>query len=118
MKYKTTYNLAHITSVDALQREQSVVKTRIKDREEELRLKMYEIPAELAAAGANTLIPKILRGKITNAALNGGKKLINNFLVPGETNSQNLLTHTIKNPTGVLSLVKKGFSLLKKVRGK
>lgn len=113
MKYRTTYNLNHITSVEALKREQLVVKTRIKDREEELRLKMYEIPAELAAAGANTLIPKILRGKITNAALNGGKKLINNFLLPGETKPQNLLTHTIKNPGGVISLLKKGFGLLK-----
>lgn len=113
MKYKTTYNLAHITSIEALQREQFIVKTRIKDRESELRLKMYEIPAELAAAGANSFIPKILRGKITNAALNGGKKLINNFFVPGESVQQNLLTHTIKNPGGVFSLLKKGFGLLK-----
>lgn len=113
MKYRTTYDLTHITSVDALRREQMIVKARIKDRESELRLKMYEIPAELAAAGANSLIPKILRGKITDAALNGGKKLINNFFVPGETKQQNLLTHTIKNPTGVFSLLKKGIGLFK-----
>lgn len=113
MKYRTTYDLTHITSVDALRREQMIVKARIKDRESELRLKMYEIPAELAAAGANSLIPKILRGKITDAALNGGKKLINNFFVPGETKRQNLLTHTIKNPTGVFSLLKKGIGLFK-----
>ncbi len=47
MKYKTTYDLRHITSVEMLQREQVAVKARIKDRESELRLKMYEIPAEL-----------------------------------------------------------------------
>jgi hypothetical protein len=113
MKYKTTYDLRHITSVEMLQREQVAVKARIKDRESELRLKMYEIPAELAAAGANSFIPKILRGKITNAALNGGKKIINSFLVPGETKQQNLLTHTIKNPSGVFSLLKKGIGLLR-----
>ncbi len=113
MKYKTTYNLSHITSVETLKREQLVVKARIKDRENELRVKMYEIPAELAAAGANSFIPKILRGKITNAALNGGKRLINNFFVPGETKQQNLLTHTIKNSSGVLSLLKKGIGLFK-----
>jgi hypothetical protein len=113
MKYKTTYNLSHITSVETLKREQMVVKARIKDRENELRVKMYEIPAELAAAGANSFIPKILRGKITNAALNGGKRLINNFFVPGETKQQNLLTHTIKNSSGVLSLLKKGIGLFK-----
>src|SRR3954451_8665220 len=113
MKYRTTYDLSHITSVEALRREQLIVKERIRDREDELRLKMYEIPAELAAAGANTLIPKILRGKITNAALNGGKKLINSFFVPSNATPQNLLTHTIKNPTGVFSIIKKGISLFR-----
>ncbi|MEJ7684273.1 MAG: hypothetical protein WKG06_41770 [Segetibacter sp.] len=114
MKYKTTYNLTHITSVEALKREQLIVKARIKDRESELRLKMYEIPAELAAAGANSLIPKIFRGRITNAALNGGKKLINNFFVPAETKQQNLLTYTIKNPSGVFSVLKKGIGLFRR----
>ncbi len=113
MKYKTTYNLSHITSVDALKREQLIVKERIKDHEHELRLKMYEIPAELAAAGANSFIPKMLRGKITNAALNGGKKIINSFFVPSETKHQNLLTYTIKNPSGVFSLLKKGIGLMR-----
>ncbi len=91
-------------------REQVKVKARIKERENELRLKMYEIPAELAVAGANSMIPKIFRGKLTNAALNGGKKLINNFLVPKEKQEENLLTHTVKN-RGVLSILKKGFDL-------
>lgn len=113
MKYKTRYDLSHINSIEALRREQLIVKERIKDREHELRLKMYEIPAELAAAGANSFIPKILRGKITNAALNGGKKIINTFFVPGETIPQNLLTHTIKNPSGVFSLIKKGIGLFR-----
>ena len=114
MKYKTRYDLSHITSVDALRREQIIVRERIKDREHELRLKMYEIPGELAAASANSFIPKILRGKITNAALNGGKKIINSFFVPSESNQQNLLTHTVKNPGGVLSIIKKGIGLLSK----
>jgi hypothetical protein len=113
MKYKTTYDLTHITSLEALRREQLVVQARIEDREHELRLKLYEMPAELAAAGANSLIPKFLRGKITNAALNGGKRLINNFFVPAETKQQNLLTYTVKNPTGVFSLLKKGIGLFR-----
>jgi hypothetical protein len=98
--------------MEALRREQMVVRGRIKDREMELRMKMYEIPAELAAAGANSIIPKFLRGKLTNAALNGGKKLINNFLVPNDAKQQNLLTHTIKN-RGVFSIIKKGISLFR-----
>ncbi|MDB5249899.1 MAG: hypothetical protein JWQ40_4293 [Segetibacter sp.] len=110
MKYKTRYDLSHITSVDALRREQAIVKGRIKDRESELRLKMYEIPAELAAAGANSMIPKIFRGKITNGILNGGKKLINGFLVPQDQSNQNLLTNTIKS-RGVFDILKKGFNI-------
>jgi hypothetical protein len=98
--------------MEALRREQMIVRARIKGREDELRLKMYEIPAELAAAGANTLIPKFLRGKITNAALNGGKKLINNFLVPNDPRQQNLLAHTVKN-RGIFSILKKGFNLFR-----
>ncbi len=113
MKYKVKYNLSHVVSLDALLREQALVKTRIKNREEELRMKMYEIPAELAAAGVNSVIPKFLRGKITNAALNTGKKLINSFVVPNDPNNQNLLTHTVKN-RGIFSLLKKGIGFLKK----
>lgn len=113
MKYKTTYDLTHITSVEALRREQLIVRARIKEQENELRLKMYEVPAELAAAGANSFIPKMLRGKITNAALNGGKKLINHFFVPSQEQPKNLLTHAIKNP-GIFSIVKKGIGLLTK----
>jgi hypothetical protein len=112
MKYKTTYDLSHINSLDALRREQIIVKSRIKERENELRMKMYEIPAELAAAGANSIIPRMLRGKITDAALNGGKKLINRFFVPAEAQPKNLLTHTITNP-GIFSIVKKGIGLLR-----
>lgn len=111
MKYKTQYNLSHVTTLTALKREQMVVKQRIKEREEELRLKMYEIPAELAAAGANTLIPKMLRGKLTDAALNGGKNLINKFFVPSSDQKPNLLTHVIKKQ-GVFSLLKKGIGML------
>jgi len=110
MKYKTTYDLSHVTSLDALRREQIVVRQRIKDHEDLLRTKMYEIPAELAVAGANTLIPKMLRGKISNTVLNTGKKLINTFLVPENQQKQKLLTHTVKNK-GVISLIQKGIGL-------
>jgi hypothetical protein len=110
------YNLSHINSLQALRREQQLVKQRIKAEENELRLKMYEIPGELAAAGANTFIPKILRGKITNAALNGGKKLINGFFAPSDPQNGNLLTYAGKKPGVVFSILKKGFSLFKAIK--
>jgi hypothetical protein len=110
------YNLSHINSLQSLQKEQQIVRQRIKEEEKELRLKMYEIPGELAAAGANTFIPKILRGKITNAALNGGKKLINGFFAPEQQQNNNLLTYAAKRPAGILSIIKKGFGLLRSLK--
>jgi hypothetical protein len=100
--------------MEALLREQMKVQERIRDREEELRMQLHQIPGELAAAGANSFIPRILRGKLTNAALNGGKKLINNFFAPAEPRPQNLLSHTIKNSGNVLSLIKTGLKLFRK----
>ena len=115
MKYKKQYSLSHVTTMDELQREQLVVRGRLKSREEDLKLKMYEIPAELTAAGINKFIPNFLRGKVTNAALNGSKKLINAFFVPDNKQSKNLLTHTVKN-RGFFSIIKKGISIFRKVK--
>ena len=112
MKYKKQYNLAHVTSLDALRKEEFVVRQRISEREEELRMKMFEIPAELAAAGVNRMIPGFLKGKVTNAALNGGKKLINAFFVPEENQQPGLITHVVKNRS-VFSIIKKGISIFK-----
>jgi hypothetical protein len=109
------YNLSHVNSLRALQKEQQAVMQRIAEGEHELRMKMYEIPGELAAAGVNTFIPKILRGKITEAALNGGKKLINGFFAP-PGNQANLLTYGAKRPGAVLSILKKGFNLFKAIK--
>jgi hypothetical protein len=106
------YDLSHIKSLQALRKEQLKVQERIKESENDLRLKMYEIPGELAAAGANTFIPKMLRGKITEAALNGGKRIINSFFAPAGSTNDNLLTYAVKKP-GVFSILKKGFGLLK-----
>ncbi len=107
------YDLSHIHSLETLQREQQLIKQRIKLRENELRLKMYEIPAELAAAGAKSFIPKIFRGKITDAALNGGKKLINKLFVPEDETRRIGWTKGNKNSGGVISLIAKGIQLFK-----
>ena len=112
MKYKTKFDVSHVTSLEALQREQLIVKQRITNKQEELKMKMYEIPAELAAAGVNRMIPNFLKGKVSNAALNGGKKLINAFFVPEDNKSTDLVKHVVKN-RGIFSVIKKGISLWK-----
>ncbi len=106
------YDLSHINSLETLKREQQLIKQRVKLRESELRLKMYEIPAELAAAGAKSLIPKILRGRITDAALNGGKKLLNKFFVP-QVETPLLTWSKSEKSTGIISLIAKGLTLFK-----
>ena len=102
-------NSSRINSIEALQREQQLVRNRIKQHEVELRKKLQELPGELAVVGANTFIPKILRGKVTNTALNGGKFLINKFFV--DSDDQKFLPG-IKKP-GVFSVVKKVFRMFK-----
>ena len=103
---------SNIDSLEALQREQFIVRERLKSRVGALRNKMHEIPGELAAAGANSLIPKILRGKVTNAALNGGKLLINRYFAPEDSSNRNLLTGAVKK-VGLISTVGKVFKLLR-----
>ena len=114
MKYKIKHDMSHITSVAALQKEQAMVRQRITRREDELKMKMYEIPAELAAAGVNSMIPNILRGKITNAALNGGKRILNSLLVPDAKQKSDLLTTTVKY-RGLFAAIKRGIQV---IRGK
>ncbi len=109
------YDLSHINSLETLKREQQLIRQRIKLRENELRLKMYEIPAELAAAGAKSFIPKMLRGKITDAALNGGKKLLNKFFVP-QVETPQLTWSKANKTTGVIALIAKGLTLFKNRR--
>lgn len=106
------YKPSTIDSLEALQREQFIVRERLKTREGVLRNKMHEIPGELAAAGANSFIPKILRGKLTDAALNGGKSLINWYFSPKDQPGRSLVKGAAKK-VGLLSGVKTIFKMLK-----
>lgn len=112
MKYKIKHDLSHITSIASLQKEQALIKQRIESRENELKAKMYEIPAELVAGGVNSVIPRILRGKISNTVINGGKKILNSLLVPESKHNSNMLTYSVKN-RGIFSAIKKGFKIFR-----
>ena len=103
-----------ITSLEDLQREQFIINERLKARKESLKGKLHQIPGELAAAGVNSFIPKILRGKVTNAALNGGKKLVNSYFAPDGNTTKSLIGAGAKG-RGILSGIK---SIFKLVRGK
>lgn len=105
--------MTNIKDIDALRHEQNVVRQRLLQREEEIKLKLYEIPAEITAAGVNSFIPSILRGKVTESILNGGKKLINALLVPEEKRPANMIAKVAKTG-GLIMVLKKGFRLLLK----
>ncbi|WP_207495465.1 hypothetical protein [Aridibaculum aurantiacum] len=102
----------HITTIQELRQEKLRVRLRMEQRQKELSRKMYEIPAELAAAGANSLIPAFLKGKVTNAALSGGKKLINRFVVPEESGQKKL--PSVSKSISLISGAKKIFSFFRK----
>lgn len=106
------YKPSTIDSLEALQKEQFIVRERLKTREGVLKNKMYEIPGEMAAAGANSFIPKILRGKVTNAALSGGKNLINWYFSPRDQPGRDVLKGAVKK-RGLLTGVKTIFKMLK-----
>ncbi len=107
------YRTSNINSLEALMREQFIVRERLKSRQGLIRDKMHQIPGELAAAGANSFIPKILRGKVSDAALNGGKKLINWYFSPGDQPAKSLLSGGIKKGGGILNGVKTVFKMLR-----
>ncbi len=107
------YKKSTIDSLEALQREQFIVRERLKYRETVLRSKMQQIPGEMAAAGANSFIPKILRGKVSNAALNGGKSLINWYFGSNNTPAKKLIGGSVRK-VGLLSGVKAVFKLFRK----
>ena len=104
-------NLSHIKSAQAIRQEQYRVRERLKLQEKEFKKRFQQLPAELAAASANNLIPKFLRGKVTDTALNGGKFLINKFFVADDDNNRSLITQTRK--TGVIPFVKTVFRMFK-----
>ena len=102
--------LAHINSIDALKTEQLKIKERLMLHEREFKRKFQQMPAEVAAASANNFIPKILRGKITNSALNGGKFLINKLFVT-EDDKPNFVQKASKK--GIFTFAKTVFRMIK-----
>ena len=103
-------HLSHIKSAETLRQEQYRVRERLKLQEKEFKKRFQQLPAELAAASANNLIPRFLRGKVTDTALNGGKFLINKFFVADDDN-KSLVSQTRK--TGVVPFVKTVFRMFK-----
>ena len=104
--------LSHIKSIENLQEEKFRVRERIREHESQFKRKFEQLPGELAVAGANNLIPRFLRGKVTNTALQGGKFLIDKFFVSDANSGKPTLLGKAKK-TGVIPFVKKVFKMFK-----
>lgn len=52
---------------------------RVRIQETELRARVKKLPGELAYAGAKTIVPAFIAGKLTNTALDGLKTGVNNL---------------------------------------
>lgn len=104
-------NTSHIKSLDDIVTERQRLKTRLNFYEKEFRRKFQELPAELAAAGANNLIPRFLRGKVTDTALSGGKFLINKFFVSGDDAKPSIIGRS--KAGGLFSVAKTVFRMFK-----
>jgi ABC-type multidrug transport system fused ATPase/permease subunit len=109
---KMNNDLTHIKSVATLKQEQEIIRGRLKMYEKEFKKKLQQLPGEAAAAGANNFIPRFLRGKITDTALNGGKFLINKFFVNEDEDKKTILP-AVKKP-GLFTIAKNVFRMLKK----
>ncbi|MEO6916696.1 MAG: hypothetical protein ABI151_14605 [Chitinophagaceae bacterium] len=72
---------ASISTLEELKLHQQATRLRIKDKEQQIRLKMQEVPGELFYSGIDSVIPSFLSGKVSSFALNAGKGVINHFFV-------------------------------------
>src|SRR5688572_27514254 len=92
----------YIDSLDGLRQEQRNVRSRIQDRENELRRRVHQIPGELFYSGVDSVIPSFLSGKVSSFALNAGKGLINNFFVRKAVSAGGAGIMNALKPSGIL----------------
>jgi len=104
-------NWSSINTIEDLQREQRLLKARIRLQEKELRQRVKQVPGELFYAGVNSVVPAMLSGKITATALNFGKNLINKAFVKKEDGEEtNSKLFSAAKQMGLLALLKVGFN--------
>lgn len=103
---------SHIKTLADIKEERQRVEKRLNYYEKEFKRKLQELPAELAAAGVNSVIPSFLRGKVTDSALSGGKFLLNKLFVSGDEGKPTLIGQARKT-TGVIGLAKTVFRMFK-----
>lgn len=102
MPFKSRGQIANMNDLRAAQLQS---KTRILDKERELRQRVQQVPGELFYSGVDSVIPSFLSGKVSSFALNAGKGLINNFFVRKAVTSGSLGILKYAKPSGFLKKI-------------
>lgn len=108
----------HISSMDALKKEQFNARLRVQEKENELRRRVQQVPGELFYSGMDSIIPSMLTGKVSSFALNAGKGLINNFFVRKAVTTGGFKLLNALKPSGILKKLQYGFKALVKKKAK
>ncbi|HEY8389273.1 MAG TPA: hypothetical protein VIK74_11750 [Parasegetibacter sp.] len=115
LKAQTNMNrrdLSHIRTIEDLRVEKNLTRVRIRANEEELKVRMKHLPAELVGSALTAVVPSFLSGKITFSAIKGVKSLLNNLLSKDKSGSiGSVLGATVKR-VGMLSALNTGFRML------
>ena len=94
-----------INTLEELRLHQKATRLRIKDKEQQIRLKMQEVPGELFYSGMDSVIPGFLSGKVSSFALNAGKGVINHFFVKKAISSTAPGILKLARPSGLLKKI-------------
>lgn len=107
-----------INSLEELLLHQQATRLRIKDKEQQIRLKMQEVPGQLFYSGMDSVIPTFLSGKVSSFALNAGKGVINHFFVKRAINQGAPGLLKLAKPSGLLKKISSVIRFVSKKRRK
>ena len=94
-----------INSLEELKLHQEATRLRIRDKEQQIRLKMQEMPGELFYSGMDSVIPNFLTGKVSSMALSAGRGMINHFFVKKAISHGGPAILKLAKPSGLLKKI-------------
>ena len=94
-----------INSLEELRLHQEATRLKIRDTEQQIRMKMQEMPGELFYSGLDSVIPNFLSGRVSSMALNAGKGVINHFFVKKALSQGGPAILKLAKPSGLLKKI-------------
>ena len=94
-----------INSLEELKLHQEATRLRIRDKEQQIRLKIQEVPGELFYSSMDSVIPNFLTGKVSSMALSAGRGMINHFFVKKAISHGGPAILKLAKPSGLLKKI-------------